>query len=199
MYFTVPSVNCAQSALGTSGSAYTSTWAGLDGFSDNTVEQEGVDGFCTSTTGAPSYFAWYEMFPNAPVAFTGVSPGDAISVTTDKVGSNWVLTLHDLTTGGGFTTTQPCPQGAKCRDASAEVITEDPGASIPVFDLADFGLVNHTAVLLHTSTGVRGSLVAPQLWNTEEIEMLDGSGNLMAVPSTLYAGQAFNIGWSRGS
>ena len=137
-------VNCAQSALGTSGSAYTSTSAGLDGFSD-------------------------------------------------------VLTLHDLTTGGGFTTTQPCPQGAKCRDASAEVITEDPGASIPVFDLADFGLVNHTAVLLHTSTGVRGSLVAPQLWNTEEIEMLDGSGNLMAVPSTLYAGQAFNIGWARGS
>jgi hypothetical protein len=197
--FTVPRVNCARSTLGTSGNAYDSTWAGLDGFGDNTVEQEGVDGFCTSTTGAPSYFAWYEMFPNAPVAFTGVSPGDAISVTTDKVGPDWVLTLHDLTTGGGFTTTQPCPSGARCRDSSAEVITEDPGFAAPFLDLADFGLVNHTAILLHASTGVRRSLVAPTLWNTDEIEMIDGSGHLMAVPSTLYAGQAFNIGWSRGS
>jgi len=197
--FTVPSVNCARSTLGTSGRAYDSIWAGLDGFGDNTVEQEGVDGFCTSTRGAPSYFAWYEMFPNAPVAFTGVSPGDAITVTTDKVGRDWVLTLHDLTTGGGFTATQPCPRGARCRDASAEVITEDPGSSTPAFDLADFGLVNHTAILLHASTGVRASLVAPRLWNTDEIEMIDGSGKLMAVPSSLYAGQAFNIGWSRGS
>jgi hypothetical protein len=197
--FTVPSVNCARSTLGTTGSAYDSTWAGLDGFGDNTVEQEGVDGVCTSTKGPPSYFAWYEMFPNAPVAFTGVSPGDAISVTTDKVGPDWVLTLHDLTTGGGFTTTQPCPSGARCRDASAEVITEDPGSATPFFDLADFALVNHTAIVLHASTGVRRSLVAPTLWNTDEIEMIDGSGKLMAVPSTLYAGQAFNVGWLRGS
>lgn len=197
--FTVPSVNCARSTLGTSGTAYDSTWAGLDGFGDNTVEQEGVDAFCTSTLRAPEYFAWYEMFPNAPVAFTGVGPGDAISVTTARNGRNWVLTLRDITTGGGFTTTQPCPRGARCRDASAEVITEDPGSSTPAFDLADFGLVNQTAILLHTSTGARASMVAPQLWNTDEIEMIDGSGNVMAVPGPLYAGQAFNIGWSRGT
>jgi hypothetical protein len=50
-------------------------------------------------------------------------------------------------------------------------------------------------------TGVSpgGSLAAPTLWNTDEIEMVDGSGSLLAVPGTLYAGQAFNIGWSRGS
>jgi Peptidase A4 family len=197
--FTVPSVNCARSTLGTSGTAYDSTWAGLDGFGDNTVEQEGVDAFCTSPLRAPSYFAWYEMFPNAPVAFTGVGPGDAISVTTARNGRNWVLTLHDITAGSGFTTTQPCPRGARCRDASAEVITEDPGSSTPAYDLADFGLVNQTAILLRASTGVSTSLVAPRLWNTSEIEMIDGSHNVMAVPGPLYAGQAFNIGWSRGS
>jgi hypothetical protein len=197
--FTIPRVNCAKSTLGISGTAYDAIWAGLDGFNDDTVEQEGVDIFCTSTKSAPSYFAWYEMFPNGPVAFTGVGPGDAISVTTDKSGRDWVLTLRDLTTGGGFTTKQPCPQGSACKDASAEVITEDPGTATPVYDLANFAMVNQTAILLHTSTGGRRSLFAPRLWNTDEIEMTDGSGDVMAVPGTLYGGQAFNLSWLRGS
>jgi hypothetical protein len=197
--FTIPSVNCAKSTLGASGTAYEAIWAGLDGFSDNTVEQEGVDIFCTSNKSAPRYFAWYEMFPNGPVPFTGVNPGDAISVTTAKSGADWVLTLHDLTTGGGFTTKQPCPKGSTCNDASAEVISEDPGSSTPVYDLADFAMVNHTAILLHSSTGLRRSMYAPRLWNTTEIEMTDGSGAVMAEPGPLYGWQAFNLSWLHGS
>lgn len=197
--FTIPSVNCAKSPLGSSGTAYDAIWAGLDGFNDDTVEQEGVDIFCTSTTSAPQYYAWYEMFPKGPVAFTGVGPGDAITVTTDKSGSDWVLTLHDITTGSGFATRQPCPRGSRCKDASAEVITEDPGAASPVYDLADFGMVNQTAILLHSSTGLRGSMYSRKLWNIDEIEMADGSGGLMAVPGPTYAWQAFNNSWLRGS
>jgi hypothetical protein len=197
--FTIPRVNCAKSTLGTSLTAYEAIWAGLDGFNDNTVEQEGVDIFCTSAKSAPQYFAWYEMFPNGPVPFTGVSPGDAISVTTDKSGADWVLTLQDLTTGGGFTTKQPCPKGSTCKDASAEVITEDPGTATPVYDLADFGMVNHTAIVLHSSTGLRRSMYAPRLWNTTEIEMIDGSRAVMAEPGPLYGWQAFNLSWLHGS
>jgi hypothetical protein len=197
--FTIPSVNCAKSSIGTSGTAYDAIWAGLDGFNDDTVEQEGVDAFCTSTTSAPMYYAWYEMFPNGPVAFSGVSPGDAITVTTQKSGSDWVLTLHDISTGGGFTTKQPCPKGSTCKDASAEVITEDPGTSTPVYDLADFGMVNQTAILLHSSTGLRGSMYSPKLWNLDEIEMTDGSGGVMAAPGPTYAWQAFNNSWLLGS
>jgi hypothetical protein len=197
--FTIPSVNCAKSPLGVSGTAYDAIWAGLDGFNDNTVEQEGVDIFCTSPTAAPQYYAWYEMYPLGPVSFTGVAPCDAISVTTEKSGSDWVLSLHDTTTGGGFTTTQPCPKGSTCKDASAEVIAEDPGTSTPVYDLADFGMVNQTAILLHSSTGLRGSMYSPKLWNIDEIEMTDGSGGVMAVPGPTYAWQAFNNSWLLGS
>lgn len=197
--FTIPSVNCAKSTLGTSGTAYEAVWAGLDGFSDSTVEQEGVDIFCTSTTSAPSYYAWYEMFPKGPVVFTGVGPGDAITVTTDKTGSDWALTLQDVTTGSGFTTKQPCPKGSTCKDASAEVITEDPGTSTPFYDLADFGMVNQTAILLHSSTGLRGSMYSPKLWNIDELEMTDGSDDVMALPGATYAWQAFNVSWLRGS
>jgi hypothetical protein len=197
--FTIPSVNCAKSSLGTTGSAYDAIWAGLDGYSDDTVEQEGVDIVCLSTTSAPQYYSWYEMFPNAPVAFTGVSPGDAISVTTQKTGSEWTLTLQDLTTGGGFTTKQPCPTGSSCKDASAEVITEDPGSATPAYDLADFAMVNQTAIWLHASTGPRGSMYSPRLWNIDEIEMTDTSGDVMAEPGPTYAWLAFNNSWLRGS
>lgn len=138
--FTIPSLNCANSPLGSSGSAYAGHWAGLDGFNDATVEQTGVDAFCDSS-GTPAYYAWYEMYPLAPVAFTGVNPGDAIHVSVYFDGSAYNLVLTDLTTGGFINTTQPCPSGSTCRNKSAEVITEDPGGAVAGgFDLADFGM-----------------------------------------------------------
>ena len=124
--FTIPSLNCANSPLGSSGFAYAGHWAGLDGFNDATVEQTGVDAFCDSS-GTPTYYAWYEMYPLAPVAFTGVNPGDAIHVSVFFTGSAYDLALTDLTTGGSIDTTQPCPSGSTCRNKSAEVITEDSG------------------------------------------------------------------------
>jgi Peptidase A4 family len=84
--FTIPSVSCARSTLGTSGLAYASNWAGIDGFQSNTVEQTGVDSFCDSS-GVAQYDAWYEMFPLDPVVFSGVSPGDAISASVFFTGS----------------------------------------------------------------------------------------------------------------
>jgi len=195
--FTVPSVNCANTTIGTSGTAYVADWAGLDGLVDNTVEQEGVDVECTSTTTAPTYIAWYEMYPLDPVAFTGVNPGDAIAVTTQRTGSSYVLTLTDITNGGGFTTTQACPSGSTCKDNSAEVITEDPGDSVPDIDLADFGMDNQTGILAHTWTGLRGSFLTCNFWISQTVEMVDPSDVAMDTLSPLYGGQAFGVTWSR--
>jgi hypothetical protein len=196
--FTVPSVNCANSTIGTSGFAYVADWAGLDGLVDGTVEQEGIDAYCTSTTTAPAYFAWYEMYPLDPVAFTGtINPGDAISVVTQRTGSNYVLTLSDVTTGGGFTTTQACPSGSTCEDNSAEVITEDPGTSVPAYDLADFGMDNQTGILAHTYSGLHGSFATCNFWTQQTVEMIDPSDDTMAAPSSMYGSQAFSVTWDR--
>src|SRR5262245_49178190 len=108
--FTIPSVNCAKSTLGTSGLAYLSAWAGIDGFNSSTVEQTGVDAFCDAS-GIPQYDAWYEMFPLNPVAFSGVNPGDAIAVSVNYTGTGYTLKLTDLTTGGQLVTTRRCPHG----------------------------------------------------------------------------------------
>jgi hypothetical protein len=194
--FTVPSLNCANSPLGSSGSAYAGHWAGLDGFNDATAEQTGVDAFCDSS-GTPAYYAWYEMYPLAPVAFTGVNPGDAIHVSVFFDGSAYNLVLTDLTTGGFINTTQPCPSGSTCRNKSAEVITEDPGGAVAGgFDLADFGMANYTGASVTSLTGTHGTLAAqPKDWTSTEIVMEDTGGTMMAVPSALEGGQAFNVAW----
>jgi Peptidase A4 family len=194
--FTIPSLNCANLPLGSSGSAYAGHWAGLDGFNDATAEQTGVDAFCDSS-GTPAYYAWYEMYPLAPVAFTGVNPGDAIHVSVYFDGSAYNLVLTDLTTGGFINTTQPCPSGSTCRNKSAEVITEDPGGAVAGgFDLADFGMANYTGARVTSVTGTHGTLAAqPNNWTSTEIVMQDTSGTMMAVPSALEGGQAFNVTW----
>jgi hypothetical protein len=192
--FTIPSVNCQNSTLGSSGFAYASNWVGLDGFSSNTVEQTGVDSFCDSS-GTPQYDAWYEMFPLNPVVFSGVNPGDAISASVFFSGSNYSLTLTDLTTGGKIQTTQTCPHGSTCKNSSAEVITEDPGQSAPIVDLADYGMVNVTGAAVTSVNGTRGTLSANSLWTSSEIVMKNTNNKVLSQPSVLFGGKAFNVTW----
>jgi len=192
--FTIPSVNCATSTLGSSGLAYASNWAGIDGFSSGTVEQTGVDSFCDSS-GVAQYDAWYEMFPLDPVVFSGVGPGDAISASVFFTGSGYNITLKDLTTGAHIQTTQPCPKGSTCRNSSAEVITEDPGQSSPVIDLADFGMVNVTGVAVTSLNGTRGTLTGNSLWTSSEIVMKGVTNKVLAQPSGLFGGKAYNVTW----
>ena len=196
-YFTVPSVNCTKSTLGSGGVAYASNWAGLDGFNSGTVEQTGVDSYCDSTR-TPQYDAWYEMYPLAPVVFSGVNPGDAISVSVYLNGSKYNLSLTDLTTGGKVRTSQPCPKYSTCRHSSAEVITEDPGNAAPQIDLADFGLVNFTGATVTSVNGTHGTLAGNSLWTSSKILMKDSHNKVMAQPSPLEGGMAFNIAWRTG-
>ena len=201
--FNIPSVNCASSPRGSSGYAYASHWIGLDGFSSNTVEQTGVDAYC-STGSSPTYLAWYEMYPLNPVAFTGVSPGDAITVTVTFNSSNstYHMRLNDVTTGGYISSTQACPKGSTCLNSSAEVITEDPGDSVytsPTVNLADFGMSNFTATRVTSLSGLSGTLSASTQWTSSEIVMEDPSAVAMATPSGLYGGRSFNIAWNSAS
>lgn len=83
-------MNCAASNAGLNGvlglsslsgllggpGAASAFWVGLDGSSSTSVEQLGRDSDCDS--GTPSYYAWYEMYPNPSVTLPSqypVSPG----------------------------------------------------------------------------------------------------------------------------
>jgi hypothetical protein len=191
----IPSVNCAGSTLGTEGAAYNSDWVGLDGFGSDTVEQTGTTAYCDGSA-TPSYDAWYEMYPLAPVAFSGVSPGDAVDAAVYFNGSSYNISLTDLTTGGEITTTQPCPSGSSCKNSSAEVIVEDPGDSAPGLGLADFGQVNFTNSQVTSRDGTKGTLASGSLWTATSINMVDQSNNdVLATAGPLEGGAAFADTW----
>jgi hypothetical protein len=109
-------------------------WVGIDGYGSGSVEQTGVATDCSS--GSPSYQAWYEMYPAAPVYYGDpVSAGDSFSasVTTDGAG-NYTMTITDNTQGWTETT----PGSYQGQNASAEAILESPTAAYPNFGQVDF-------------------------------------------------------------
>ena len=189
--FTLPSVNCAKSPDG----SFAGFWAGLDGVTSKTVEQVGAVASCSR--GAASYSAFYEMYPKAPVYFSGVSPGDAIRVSVffNASTARWQLRLSDVTTGGSISTAQRCPSGSRCRNADAEVITEIPSTRSGTAPLADFGQVRYRAIRVTSSRGLKGAMTSNRQWTTHAVDMLDSAGHNLALPGPARAGQAFRITW----
>ncbi len=120
-----PTVTCAASDAG----AASAFWVGLGGYAttSKTLEQIGTSGDCDSRTGEPSYYAWYELVPNASVTipkFT-VHPGDLITTSVNIVdnGSSVTLQVKNRTTKKNYTTTLPF---ANADVSSAEWVAEAP-------------------------------------------------------------------------
>jgi hypothetical protein len=175
--WTEPTATC------NSGDQYSSFWVGLDGDGSNSVEQAGSEADCQGST--PSYYAWYEMYPSAPVNFSNpVSPGDQLSgsVSYDG-GSSFTLTLSDTTQGWTQTVNQSVSGAAR---ASAEVIVEAPSSLTGVLPLADFGTVNFSG------STVDGSQLSS--FNPSEITMVSSSGTQEDSISALNGG-SFSSTW----
>src|ERR1700733_7171380 len=173
--WTEPTVNCANSNSGLDGllslsnllggpGAASAFWVGLDGYHSTSVEQLGTDSDCDS--GSPSYYAWYEMYPNPSVtlpASDAVKPGDHITslVASNAAGSSFALMIKDATAGWNFSTTQA---GSGFARSSAEVIAEAPSECTALFcsevSLADFGPVGYSGSQLFDTAGKQGSLSA---------------------------------------
>ena len=176
--WTEPTVVCSF------GTAYSSFWVGLDGYSSNTVEQTGTDADCSSANVA-QYYAWYEMYPKFPVNLSNpVQPGDTMSasVTTDRVG-RFTLSIADSTQGWTFSTTQRLNKAAL---SSAEVIAEAPSSRSGVLPLANFGSVSFGA---SNANGV--SLAS---FHPDEITMASGS-TTKAQPSGIAGDGSFSVTW----
>ena len=110
--YQVPAVNCAMTPNGIA-----QTRAGLDGIGDDTVERVGISEACKN--GAPSYTAWYQMFPAmaAPVPTFHPAPGDQVMASVRVDAGLYTLSIQDLTSGMSFTVNR---SGASCPSSSAE-------------------------------------------------------------------------------
>lgn len=114
-------------------------WAGLDGWTDSTVEQDGIGSDCvpgSSSTGyVPEYQAWWEMYPTNLIqvfnnpngsGYFNVNPGDVVEMEV-QIYYGYLLTVKDLTTGQSANTFQECNKNLTCSRNSAEWIVERPG------------------------------------------------------------------------
>jgi len=167
-------------------------WVGIDGFSNATVEQIGVDAQCFE--GQAFYYTWYEMFPAAPVVIgQTVAPGDSISASVSRSSTKYTLKITDSThTANSGSTTATC-KATTCLDTSAEWIAERPEySSTGDVPLAHFGswTLNNGAV---TSGGKAGTISS---YKPVEITMIDSTDTYdLSTPSALSGGNSFTMTW----
>jgi hypothetical protein len=185
--FTVPHLNPAKSP----DNSWASHWVGLDGATNSTVEQVGIDTYVSN--GVDYYYAWYEMFPAATQVYSlAASPGDNIQVGVYTVNGTYSLSLNDTTLGAGFTATATVPTGYTGQNKSAEVITEAPsevsGSSLIQLPLADYGQVNYNNATVTSRSGTHGGLGSTSLWNAYAVKMAGSSGATLSAPSGLLNG-----------
>jgi len=189
----IPTAKCS------SGDQYAAFWVGLDGYSSSTVEQTGTDSDCVGKN--PSYYAWYEFYPNPSYEITSVpvKPGDAMSAKVVYSGSQFTITITDVTTGKTYS------KSASVRGAqrsSAEWIAEAPSSTRGVLPLADFG----TVLFGLDSTGVSSTNYATDSTTSGAIGVFPSSSieqitmasrtETEAVPSGLSSdGTSFSVTW----
>jgi len=195
--WTVPSVNCAATP-----NTYSSFWVGLDGWTSSTVEQTGTDSDCNGTT--PSYYAWYEFYPNPSflISSVPVSPGNHISASVTYSGSEFTITITNESTGKSASKSS---RVRRAQRTSAEWIAEAPcctnaGGILP---LSDFGIVDfgqdYTGVSSTneaTDSSTSGAISAFGS-NVYESIMVNGTtGANESVPSSLSSdGTSFTATW----
>jgi hypothetical protein len=120
----------------TSGSTYSSSWIGIDGYNNSNLIQTGTE--ADYYGGSAHYAAWWEILPAPETVISGITvhPGDHMSAKITKgSGVTWTITLKDVTTGKSFTTSQTYagPQ------SSAEWIEEAPTVNGNQANVAHYG------------------------------------------------------------
>ncbi len=162
--FAVPTVSAPGSVNGLSTDV--SVWVGIDGYTSGTVEQTGVSGSYSSTTGTASYYAWWEMYPrvSTTIRTMSVSAGDQISASVNYIGGGqFTLSLTDKTSGHSFSTTTNAPVGGRdvAQRNSAEWVVERAATIyrgyLAILPLATFSGVTFTSESF-TAGGVTNTL-----------------------------------------
>jgi Peptidase A4 family len=182
--WTVPEPSCASDG-------YSSTWVGIDGYSNGTVEQIGTEQDCSSGTNI--YYAWFEMYPKSSwvlnTALYPVGPGDQLTAKVQYEGNGvYLLQLDNAPASGDawhFETTQKANRAER---SSAEWVEEAPSAG-GVLSLANFGSVDFSDATVTPSSGTATAIGA---WGAyDPITMINGAG--AAIPSGLAGGNAFIV------
>jgi hypothetical protein len=170
--------------------SFSAIWVGLDGSSDNTVEQIGTEQ--DWSMGGPVYYAWYEMYPARgwQIMNFPVSPGDQISAEVQWISkTTFNLTITNLTQNVGFSIIKK----RSAQRTSAEWIVEAPYFR-RVLSLADFGATTFTGCSA-TINGLTGP-IDDASWQNESVTMESAQSVVAAQPGGLTSGgTSFTVTW----
>ncbi len=185
-----PGATCSRSET------YAAFWVGIDGYSSDSVEQDGTLIECYESHAYQ--YSWWEMYPTNDIQVVGetVAAGDSISASVVRSGDDYTLAVTDSThTANSFTTTQSC---SDCANSSAEWIAEAPccTSSGGILPLANFGTwsTSGATVTEGSTSGVISS------FTDDEITMVDNSGLVKAQPGALNSsGNGFSVTYERST
>jgi hypothetical protein len=162
-----------------------SDWIGIGGgcvdagcaAGDNTLIQTGTEQDVDSA-GKASYSSWWEIIPG-PSIDTGmtIAPGDHMHASLDQVAPSsdvWTITLKDVTRGETFTQTVPYPSS----HLTAEWIEETPLLIGTNAGLASLPNLTNPGFSGATVNGANAALQP-----SEEMQLVDSSGNVIGTPS----------------
>jgi len=155
---------------------FSASWLGLGGYhtTSTALEQIGTEVDCTAR-GTPSYAAWYELVPAAPVDIhLTVKPGDTVSASVTVSGHTVKLFLANRTRGTRFSKQLTAD---RIDLTSAEWIVEAPSAcygdQCVTLPLANFGTTTFAGANATTTTGHLGTITDPA-WKATTIAMRAG-------------------------
>jgi hypothetical protein len=201
-----PTASCSSGG----GETHSAFWVGIGGAGggNGALEQAGTEADCTAG-GSPTYYAWYELLPAAPVQLgLSVNPGDHVSTSVGVNGSQVTVTVSDSTTGQSTTKNL---QTDNIDTSSAEWIAEAPSecdgsGNCQPLPLTDFGTVTFSNASATSTDGHTGT-ISDSDWTAQPTEMgspdqavylggmVDpGATGGTATPSTLdAAGDSFTV------
>lgn len=180
--FTTVTASWVQPALTcTSQTSYAAFWAGLDGNTDNTVEQTGVLGECVG--GVASYLPWYELYPQEAIEYfpssDTVAQGDHMTATvTETASETFKMTLADANEAWGSVTETQTVTRSVAKQESAEAIVEAPSSGNQILPLANFGTAYFTGVTYNNPAVPIG-----EASNLDQISIESNRGQLEASTS----------------
>jgi cytochrome c553 len=195
--FDQPSIVCNGKA-----GRFVADWVGLDGFKDETVEQDGTFATCTGKNHrTPAYVAWYEMYPAGSVEVFPVNAGDEIEPSVTFADGSFSLSITDATTDQTQSILASC---GSCHRASAEWIIERPAlctkkgkcflSVLPDFDTATLSSDTATTTAMPTASAVSSftdtpiDMIQPKGPSVELLDQTDPLGT---------TGDTFTAQWER--
>ncbi len=182
-----------QTAAPSNSPVYSSQWIGIGGFfdygnfSDYTLIQDGTSSeYDTSTSGKPSYYAWYELLPQGSVELSTtsypVAPNDIINTSIHLIsGNTWNITIRDHNKTKNWTYSKVVVYNSS--KLSAEMIDERPEICYffcSLTNLSDFGIArfgNDYSKVGNTIYVAMNGISKPiGAFNYKKVSMLTSSG-----------------------